>query len=243
MTKRDTPVLLITTAEELYGRRGVDAVSLRQIAEAAGQRNPAVVQYHFSTKQGLMKAIVEHRTAGPNARRNAMLDELDADGGGGDVHALVECTVYPLVEHLPEYSNFLRFINQAHANQQLADIVWDLDDEHGSSNRRLGALLLEAMGDRPLAIKITRLQSALQLLLQAITLHVTRSEAGEEGLLPSEVFYADLINSVSAFLLAEPPTIATTPEAEAAAAEAPVVAIAEAAATSAAEAAEAVQLT
>jgi AcrR family transcriptional regulator len=241
MTKRDTPVLLITTAEELYGRRGVDAVSLRQIAEAAGQRNPAVVQYHFSTKQGLMKAIVEHRTAGPNARRNAMLDELDADGGG-DVHALLECTVYPLVEHLPEYSNFLRFINQAHANQQLADIMWDLDDEHGSSNRRLGALLLEAMGDRPLAIKVTRLQSALQLLLQAITLHVSRSEAGEEGLLPSEVFYADLINSVSAFLLAEPPTIATTPEAEAAAAEAPVVAIAEAAAE-AAEAAEAAQLT
>jgi AcrR family transcriptional regulator len=229
MTKRDTPVLLITTAEELYGRRGVDAVSLRQIAEAAGQRNPAVVQYHFATKQGLMQAIVEHRTAGPNARRDAMLDELEADGDSRDVHALLECTVYPLVEHLPEYANFLRFINQAHANQQLADIMWNLDDEHGSSGRRLGRLLLEAMGDRPLAIKITRLQSGLQLLLQGITVHVTRSEAGDEGLLPSEVFYADLINACTAFLLAEPPTIATTPEAEAAAAEAPVVTIAEAA--------------
>jgi AcrR family transcriptional regulator len=229
MTKRDTPVLLITTAEELYGRHGVDAVSLRQIAEAAGQRNPAVVQYHFSTKQGLMKAIIEHRTAAPNARRNAMLDELEADGGAGDVHALLECTVYPLVEQLPEYENFMRFISQALANEQLAEIMWNLDDERGSSVRRLGRLLLEAMGDRPLAIKVNRLQSAFQLLLQSITTHLTRTAAGDEGLLPSEVYYADMINAVSAFLLAEPPTIATTSAAEAAAASSPVVAITEAA--------------
>lgn len=224
MTKRDTPALLITTAEELYGRHGVDAVSLRQIAEAAGQRNPAVVQYHFSTKQGLMKGIVEYRTAGPNARRNEMLDELEAAGRSDDVHALLECSLYPLVEYLPGYANFLRFINQAHANQQLADIVWNLDDEHGSGGRRVGRLLLDAMGDRPLAVKVNRLQAGFQLLLQAVAGYVTRSEAGDEGLLPSEVYYADLINAVTAFLLADPPAIATTAEAEAAAADTPLVA-------------------
>ncbi len=224
MTKRDTPVLLITTAEELYGRHGIDAVSLRQIAEAAGQRNPAVVQYHFSTKQGLMRAIVEHRTGVPNRRRNEMLDELEITGRTGEVHALIEATVYPLVEQLPEYANFLRFMRQAHANQQLADIMWNLDDEHGSGTRRLGRLLLDAMGDVPLAVKVNRMQAAFELLLQMMTDYVTKDEAGVEGLLPSEVFYADMINAVTAFLLAAPPAIATTAAAEAAAGNAPVVA-------------------
>lgn len=224
MTKRDTPVLLITTAEELYGRQGVDAVSLRQIAEAAGQRNPAVVQYHFSTKQGLMRAIVEHRTFAPNRRRNELLDALAAEGRADDVRALLECAVYPLVEQLPDYANFLRFVNQAHANQQLSDIMWNLDDDHGSGTRRLGRLLLDAMGDVPLAVKVNRLQIGFQLLLQAISAQVTKVQDGVEGLLPNEVFYADMINAVTAFLLAEPPAIATSIAAEAAAAAAPVVA-------------------
>jgi len=223
MTKRDTPVLLITTAEDLYGRHGIDAVSLRQIAEAAGQRNPAVVQYHFSTKPGLMKAIVEHRSLGPNRRRNQMLDELETEGRAGDVHALLECALYPLVEHLPEYASFLRFANQAHANQQLADIMWNLDDEHGSSGRRVARHLLGSMGDLPLAVKVNRIRLGFQLLLQAVSSHVTQVQDGVEGLLPSEVFYADIINAVTAFLLAPAPAIATTEAAEAAAANAAVV--------------------
>ena len=44
-----------------------------------------------------------------------------------------------------------------------------------------------------------------------------------DSLLPSEVFYADMIGAVSAFLLADAPAIATTEEAEAAAASAGVV--------------------
>ncbi|MFN8027151.1 MAG: helix-turn-helix domain-containing protein [Acidimicrobiia bacterium] len=223
MTKRDTPVLLITTAEELYGRHGVDAVSLRQIAEAAGQRNPAVVQYHFSTKQGLMRAIVEHRTFEPNRRRNEMLDELEAEGRLGDVQALLQCAVYPLVEQLPEYANFLRFMDQAHANHELSDIMWTLDDEHGSANRRMGRYLLDVMGDAPLAIKVNRLQIGFQLLLQALAMQVTKEQSGDEGILPNEVFYADMINAVSAFLMAPAPAIGTTDAAEAAAATAPVV--------------------
>ena len=224
MTKRDTPVLLITTAEDLYGRHGIDAVSLRQIAEAAGQRNPAVVQYHFSTKRGLMKAILEYRTIEPNRRRNEMLDALGAEGRLGDVHALLECGVYPLVELLPEYTNFMRFIMQAPANQPLADIMWNLDDDHGSGGRRLARHLLDAMGQLPLAIRVSRLRAGFRLLLQSVSSHATQQQDGVEGLLPSEVFYADMINAVTAFLLAEPPAIATTVAAEAAAASTALVA-------------------
>jgi hypothetical protein len=152
-----------------------------------------------------------------------MLDELEAAGRLGDVRALLECGVYPLVEEMPEYANFLRFVHQVHVNEQLADIMWNLDDEHGSGGRRLGRHLLEAMEPLPLAVRVNRLRMGFQLLLQAVSTFVTQQQDGVEGLLPSEVFYADMIGAVSAFLLAEAPAIATTDEAEAAAAAAGVV--------------------
>ena len=46
-TKRQ---VIIETAERLFAEHGVFAVSNRQIAEAAGQGNTAVVGYHFGTK-------------------------------------------------------------------------------------------------------------------------------------------------------------------------------------------------
>ena len=111
--------------------------------------------------------------------------------------------MYPLVELLPEYTNFLRFIMQAPSNQPLADIMWNLDDEHGSGSRRLARHLLDAMDHLPLAIRVSRLRAGFQLLLQAVSTYATQQQDGVEGLLPSEVFYADMINAVTAFLLAE----------------------------------------
>jgi len=40
-------VELLVTAERLFAQSGIDSVSLRQIATAAGYSNPATVQYHF----------------------------------------------------------------------------------------------------------------------------------------------------------------------------------------------------
>ena len=59
---------LIVVAERLYADHGLDAVSLRQIADAAGQKNHAVVQYHFGTKEELLKAVVREALI-PNIAR------------------------------------------------------------------------------------------------------------------------------------------------------------------------------
>ena len=53
--------LLLDVAEELFGFRGVSAVSTREIAVAAGQGNNSAVQYHFGGKQGLIRALIESR--------------------------------------------------------------------------------------------------------------------------------------------------------------------------------------
>jgi AcrR family transcriptional regulator len=73
-----TKELLIATAESLFGRHGIDGISLREIAAAAGQGNSTVVQYHFKDKYGLVSAILEDRVLRMEALRSQWLQRLTA---------------------------------------------------------------------------------------------------------------------------------------------------------------------
>jgi AcrR family transcriptional regulator len=59
----DVPAVLLDTAEELFGVEGVDNVSMRSVARAAGVA-PAALTHHFPTKRALIEAVV-HRRGGP----------------------------------------------------------------------------------------------------------------------------------------------------------------------------------
>ncbi|MBI2704696.1 MAG: TetR/AcrR family transcriptional regulator [Actinobacteria bacterium] len=112
----DTRIRMITAAEQLFGERGIGAVSLREVGVAAGQRNNSAVQYHFGSKAGLIDAILELRMATIDTRRQAMLADLDAAGRAADLRALVEALVRPLaeavVEERPGESWYARFLAQ-----------------------------------------------------------------------------------------------------------------------------------
>jgi AcrR family transcriptional regulator len=53
-----TRELILTATAQLIGREGWDAVTVRKIASAAGI-NPALVNYHFGSKDDLMLAALE----------------------------------------------------------------------------------------------------------------------------------------------------------------------------------------
>jgi AcrR family transcriptional regulator len=69
---------LIDTARQLFAERGVAHVSLREISRAAEQRNVSALQYHFGDREGLLRAVMEPYHREVDARRNALLDHLDA---------------------------------------------------------------------------------------------------------------------------------------------------------------------
>lgn len=66
--------LLLNAAEDLFGRKGIDGVSLREIADAAGQRNNSVVRYHFQTKHNLVEALLAERIGEVERARQALVD-------------------------------------------------------------------------------------------------------------------------------------------------------------------------
>ncbi len=63
---------ILAAAEELFSRDGFNAVSVRDIAQAAGA-NPGSVTYHFKTKDGLLLEIYQRHCVPMNARRSELL--------------------------------------------------------------------------------------------------------------------------------------------------------------------------
>ena len=77
---------LIDAAVRLYGGRSIDAVSLREISVAAGQKNPNALQYHFGDRDGLLQAIFDK-----HASRIAELREGYIQRAENNCWSLAEC--------------------------------------------------------------------------------------------------------------------------------------------------------
>jgi AcrR family transcriptional regulator len=63
---------ILSAAEALFSTSGFNAVSIRDIAQAAGA-NPGSVTYHFKSKDGLLLAIYRRHCGPMNRRRHELL--------------------------------------------------------------------------------------------------------------------------------------------------------------------------
>ncbi|MDT2005538.1 TetR/AcrR family transcriptional regulator [Rhodococcus opacus] len=106
-----TRQLLLTIAEQLFAERGIAAVPLRDIGVAAGQKNHAVVQYHFGDRGSLVREIVAFRATVGEDRRVAMFADL-VKRGQPQVSELVRVFAFPLASHLDEGNHYLAFMSR-----------------------------------------------------------------------------------------------------------------------------------
>jgi AcrR family transcriptional regulator len=84
-----TRTALLDAAEQLVAAHGVDALSLRAVAAAAGARNTSAAAYHFGTREQLLDALFEARMAPINERRLALLAAAGgAAAAAGQLEAL-----------------------------------------------------------------------------------------------------------------------------------------------------------
>lgn len=92
---------LLAAAETLFAERGIDAVSLAEITKAAGGHNTGAVHHHFGGREELLAAIVDEHRGHLDARREALLDDLESQGGVTPSR-LVRSLVLPMIELLDD---------------------------------------------------------------------------------------------------------------------------------------------
>jgi AcrR family transcriptional regulator len=111
---------MISAAEQLVAERGLGAVSMRMVGEAAGQRNHSAVQFHFGSWEGLLQSIAADRMGPINQERLALLKRLDHEGRSADVRGLVEALVVPLSNATIRRpgSFYARFLAASYADPQ-----------------------------------------------------------------------------------------------------------------------------
>jgi AcrR family transcriptional regulator len=95
---RDTKARILDSAEKLFAERGYDATSLRAITQEAGV-NLAAVNYHFSSKEALLRALFARRLGLLNQKRLEMLAAYEAEAGGRPVplEKIVRALIEPVL--------------------------------------------------------------------------------------------------------------------------------------------------
>lgn len=92
-----TRELILGAAERLFAERGLDNVSHRQIATAAGQGNVSAVNYHFGTTADLLRAIVRQHGQAVEELRTPWVEAAESSG---ELRDWVSCLIHPVAEHL-----------------------------------------------------------------------------------------------------------------------------------------------
>jgi AcrR family transcriptional regulator len=78
---QDTRERILDAAEREFAENGLQATSLRTIT-AAAEANLASVNYHFGSKDGLVKAVFARRLEPLNEARLALLADCESSAGG-----------------------------------------------------------------------------------------------------------------------------------------------------------------
>jgi AcrR family transcriptional regulator len=86
---------LILAGEQLFAKNGISGASMREIATRAGQGNHAAVQYHFGSREGLVRAIFDYRMEQMEETRGAMLCRAKRSGREKDARTVLEVILLP----------------------------------------------------------------------------------------------------------------------------------------------------
>ena len=104
-----TRLALLRAAERLFAEEGLDAVSLRRISVAAGQRNHSAVNYHFADKKDLINAILDRHFGPIEAGWSVAVPHLIQEGHA-ELRSLVSLLVRPLVAKLDDRDGGCEYI-------------------------------------------------------------------------------------------------------------------------------------
>jgi TetR/AcrR family transcriptional regulator, regulator of cefoperazone and chloramphenicol sensitivity len=177
---------LLREAERLFASRGVHQATMREITEAAGQRNASALTYHFGSRQGVLWAILERHNEPVDAERARLVP-----GRADDVptRALVGALLAAYATRLAssEGRDYLRIV------AQLADLfsTWR-DGPLSPPHLRRILTALESRLPGPPAVRRARVLNAVMLITASFAHRAKLVEEGGRPELGEGAFLANL---------------------------------------------------
>lgn len=148
-----TRVMLMEVAEQLFAARGIEAVTLREIQQAAGQSNTSVIRYHFGSRDGLIRALIAYRQASLGADRQEMLTRMREQGKEADPRAVVWLLVRPLANSIAAGQMFAPFLARLVEDPRARSDYWPDHIDNEWTHERLEELVDAALQDLPERIR------------------------------------------------------------------------------------------
>ena len=189
---------LILAAERLFAERGIDAVSLRQINQAANQKNMSAAHYHFSSREGLVEAVLMYRLPTLDHRRDAMLAKA---AHVKDLRFFLEAFIVPLIDELKprqEGNYYLRFIQQYERYRGSYDFARELTP----AGVEIYAGLENLIGYLPGRVRRLRIGSLINIIHAVLATAEERLGTGEMALADIDLIAANVIDMIAAAMVA-----------------------------------------
>lgn len=145
----ETKRAILDAAERLFASQGFRAASLRTVTSAA-HVNLGAVNYHFSTKDELVLAVLRRRIKPLNEKRIALLTEFEKEAAPGpvSVEKILEALFRPALELAAGRGEggryFTRLLGQCLAEPGLY-LQPLIEEEFAERNRRFHAAIRRAL--------------------------------------------------------------------------------------------------
>jgi AcrR family transcriptional regulator len=141
---------ILDAALRLFATNGIAGVSLREIRLEAKQRNAGALHYHFGTKDGLLRALLDRELPLLVDRRRALLAKARA-ASDDDVRSVAVVFVLPyaqLATGTEHERHVVQFLSQLHDDVSLSvEEIMDLIGDTAANDA--GRLLAERLGPVP----------------------------------------------------------------------------------------------
>jgi AcrR family transcriptional regulator len=197
-----TALQLLLTAERLFAEHGLAGISLRQICLEAGSSNNSAIQYHFGSKDDLLRAIFAYRLGDLMQRRTLLRARANPD----DLREQLEAHVLPLIQlaESPD-SSYVSFIEQLQRAGAVDVLLHQSDavksqDEFASGMQRLLAHI-------PESARSMRIQQVQDLAVH-IAAERERAVRRNDAAVPFALFVSGVVDGLTGFL--EAPASAET---------------------------------
>jgi AcrR family transcriptional regulator len=197
---------LLDVAEELFGARGVESVSLSEIRVASGARNTAAIQFHFGNREGLLEALKERHMAVIAALQHALYAETVATGRADDVRSLVEVLVRPVADYLTRGPSERSWVKIMAELGQLPELrLGEMTLAAPAAAQEAGGLLYQLL-TREMSSELAT-ERLVALALIAVHLCANRARIADDpersrAHVPDDVFIDNLVDMTTAALFA-----------------------------------------